>query len=367
MSMVSQYSDAVALHVTSKLEVVDVFGNVLDDISAHMDPHMSSVSRAMTDDTAVHGTAEFVLDTELNWPTALLAPSIVLRDLSTDMERAWRLGVYTVETPKFKTGVYPAQYTVHGYDLTSKLDYPTGKSIGFDGASNIVASVRSLLADAGMQNYAIDQGNADRALKIGLVWPLSQRTTWRCIIDELLAFGGYNGIYADRDGTLRAYPYVPPQDKTRAAVLDAEAETSVIRHPIDWQTDLYKRPNQWIVYRNDPGQDAPVEGNGIVTLNNVGVGPASQRARGEIIRRVVGVNATTQADLVTQAERIRDRDQWPRENVVLKTTPQPDLWHDDIVSVHVDELQWSNRSCEVQGWTLGLACKDMSIQVSPIR
>lgn len=335
-----------ALLVSSGLELLDQDLTVLADISDSLES--GSVSR---DNTAtIHGACSLKIAGALDWGSAIVRPYMTLTD---DFGRTLRynLGAYYTSTPVHDPSTSPVIYDVTGYDLLEALSSPVGSAYSVDKGSAYLDAVVQILADQGFSQVLLDPDRATTTLTSARVWPLDENITWLTVINDLLNAVGYEGIWADWDGVLRARAYQVPTMRTPEWVYDTGDNTSLLSTKRTVTRDFFDAPNRWVFVRsNEPDGTTPVDGNGIYTFINQSDGPTSVDARGRVISTVVPTEAADQDALVASASQTIAEQQRIDVKVVASTAPNPLHWHQDRIllsdpaigeDIDVLETSWS--------------------------
>lgn len=341
--------DSDALVVGNGCELIDQNLTVMDNISADFDG--GSVSRASY--ATLHGSASLAIARQLDWGRAIVRPYLTLSDgLIT---ARWNMGAYYTSTPIRSTRNIPVVYAVKGYDILHGLNTPVGESYVVSAGDAPLTTVGSILFERGFTNVLIDQTAAGSVLPAPRVWPIDATTTWLNIVNDLLAAIGYQGLWSDWDGRLRAQAYISPRDRLAEWRYDDGPLTSMMDPDRTYERDFFDAPNRWVFIRsNNVDGAAPVEGAGIYSYINEFRGDTSVQARdGRVITKVVFAEAADQLSLVRQAQSVIDADTNVKTVVKLSTSPNPMHWHFDRLTVADSAMGTVIEALSTQ-WTLPL-------------
>lgn len=285
-------------------------------------------------------------------------------------------GVYLPATPQAPMDTTDPIYSVTCYDLTSLFDIPIPFDVTYPAGTNPIFACSSIITSVAnnMGGYApwtwINYTNKSSTLNISLSWVADGSTTWLDIMNALLAAIGYYPLYADCYGTIQMQPWIDP----RVAPIDwtfdlTDPNQNIVDPTGTWSPDMYQVPNKW-VFILQGSTSTPVEGNGQYTLINQNSGPSSiNRQLGRVQLSYHSLNATGQADLVTQGNAIMVQESSLNETFSINTSPLPLAAHADVVNFICDTIEpnmfaaagpSSTRRCAVQSWELPLNGDPMS-------
>jgi hypothetical protein len=279
----------------------------------------------------------------------------------------FNLGVFYTDTPQEDLTQVPSTFDVTGYDILSVLNDPIGDTYSADVAVDPLSRVEEILLSRGVTQYQIDQDAYGQLLTSPMVWTLDDNATWLTAINRLLAYVGYQGIWSDWNGVLRAQTYTTPTDRSPDWVMRADVVNTILTQRRKRQRDFYDAPNRWVFYRaNNTDDAAPVDGAGRYEFINDTVGDSSVEARGgRIITKTVTVDAVTQDALVSAAQRTIDADMSIPTKFVHETAPFPLAWHFDKYTV-VDPDLGASLDVLASSWSLNLDGSDMVHEWSSI-
>lgn len=325
--------------LTGGLELVDLGLNLVEDISD--DLLGGEVTRNSY--ATMHGSLTINVARVLDWGAALIRPYLAITGTVPGQGRLsarFNLGVYHPTIPETVTGASVPTWGVGGYDILWRLAQPVGDAYAIAAGDPYLAAVEQILLARGYQAYVINQVSAATVAPADRTWVFDETTTWLTIVNDLLSSIGYAGIWSDWDGRLRCEPYILPQARANEWVYSDDQATTMLGVQRTIVRDYTDAPNRWVTYRSNNVDDvAPVEGNGIVTIQNDNIGDTSVTARGGVvITKVTGVDAADQPSLIAQANAIAQTDMdIPR--VITGTLPvaNPLHWHFDRVYLRTAE------------------------------
>lgn len=322
--------DANGITVGAGLELIDQDLTVMADITGDLEG--GSVSRASY--ATLHGTAQLGITTALDWAKAIVRPYMTIHD--GVITARFNLGAYYTSTPKRSPAREPIVYDVTGYDILHGLNSPVGEAYAVAAGRGYLDVVGGILAERGYTSVLIDQSAASAVLPAPRVWAIDDKTRWLSIVNDLLAAVGYQGLWSDWDGRLRAQSYTTPLRRLSEWTYDTDPRTSIMDRDRSYERDYFDAPNRWVAVRsNNIDGPAPVEGNGISTWVNQFTGDTSVQARdGRIITKVMFLEAADHAALVRQAQSTIDSDMNVKTKVTAATSPNPLHWHFDRLTVN---------------------------------
>jgi hypothetical protein len=347
--------DAPALIVSSGLELLDQGLNVLVDLTTYLTG--GEVSRASYAD--LHGSANLLLETELDWGTAIVRPFMNLTDGVTLLR--FNLGAYYTSSPTIEVEASPVLHTVIGIDIIDGLNDPLGETYVVDKGESYLDTVEQIFLQRGFTAYSIDWSAVDSVLPSPKVWLLDDHTTWLNVVNELLGGVGYQGVWSDWDGALRAQRYISPSLRASEFEYDVSEMTGMMEESRSIELDFYKVPNRWVFFRTNTTEGfTPIEGNGVYTFVNQADGPTSVTGRGgRVITKTLGIDAVDQAALVASGTVTIDADSTTNAKMTLHTSPNPLHWHFDRVTVDDPAMGITQDALTTQ-WTLPLNGEPMS-------
>lgn len=398
-AQVSSLIEAENLQVSAGLELLDADENLIEDISA--DLVGGTVDRGNY--RSIHGTCRLRISRELAWGSQRVKPYLVLTgpqqpttealtvvgdvltvggepltvDIADTTVRArFNLGVFLLSTPERRAGETPATYDVDGYDKLEILAHPHGTTFSAAAGAAYLTLVADLIAAAGESKVLLDQSAAATVLPTARVWPLVRQSdddgategaTTLQIINALLESVGYRSLWVDQDGFYRSEPYRSPAERGAEWTYSADSATTTVAEDRTASADYFATPNRWVFVRNDPAAASfPAEGDGIYTVVNQSDGLTSVDARGRTITRVVPLDASSQASLVKQGDRIVENDKRLDDWLALSVSLNPLHGHFDVVSVTDAQLGLTGAKYVVTDWSLPLDGSDMTLDLKAV-
>lgn len=359
-SVAALIQDSGAVEFSAGAELLDMNLNVMADISAMLEG--GRVGRQSYAD--LHGSAEFTLEGELDWGTAIVRPYMVMA--STTTTARFNLGAYFTQSDETVLGSDPTTYAVTGVDILDVLNDPVGEAYAVAAGTTYLSAVETILQNRGVTQYLIDQSGAAVTLPSPKVWELDESTTWLNVVNDLVGAIGYRGVWSDWDGMVRVQPYMSPADRPSEWTYTVDPATAMHREPRTIARERYRAPNRWVFYRTN-GVDGPppVEGAGVYTVTNQTSGPTSVQGRaGRVITRPVGLDAADQQSLVDAGRKTVDADMRNPGKLKLSTFPNPLHWHFDRVTMQDPALRQT--AMVVASWSLPLNGDDMDHEWSEI-
>lgn len=359
------YQDVIEspwLEVEPGLELLDEDQVLIEDISD--DLVGGSVSH--NNSNLIHGSATFQIERELAWHNQRLRPYMTVRN-QTGEEYTYYLGVYLPNTPSRVSGDVPQIFDVEAYDALTHINTPYGASLSVDEGTSYITQIETLLTAAGVPAYSIDQTEAATTTPSTFVWAIDDRNTYLKIINDLLLGIGYEELYSDRNGTLRAGPFAFPQDKSSTWTYNTESEDTIVVEGARSESDLHEIPNKWVFIRDDPEQVLPSEGDGLYTVTNQSSGITSVDSRGRTITKIQNIKtAYSQTELEIIGDMIADKDQQPRTTVSMSSGPNPIHFHYEVVTLNAPEIGAASAKYLQESWQLDLSGADMTHELREV-
>lgn len=369
------YTEAQVLALLQSSQVETTFGvdlltpslAFIESITDDVDAEGARVGRNMF--ANAHGSCDLTISRELAWGRDRVRPWMTLSSSLLGISGVrFNQGVYVMSEPESSFGQTPRSWPVTGLDQLSLLG-SIGDSHSVLVGANVLAAVRTALTLGGwLAPILLDSSGAAKTLTATMTWALtsSDSPTWLRVVNELLASIGYRGAWVDWDGALRSGPYILPADRPAEMRLDVGHLTKGIvngdrkvAHP------LWSAPNQWVfVAQNWP--TPPVNGNGRYETDNQSVGLSSKDS---LERTAMAppqfLDATTQADLVSQGNRIKAADMRSTEVISVTTGPLPCMWHSDRFE-YADSALGQDRQTVARSWVLPLAGGDATQEMETV-
>lgn len=328
--------DSPSPQIRAGMEVIDLALNVLDDVSD--DLVGGEVGRNSYN--VLHGDASFQLTRELDWGAGLVRPYLIMSGYTPigQVSARFNLGAWHLTIPTRVTGGAP--WEVGGFDMLLRLDDPIGDAYAISAGDSYLAKVEEIIQGRGYTQYVINPAYASVVAPTDRTWVFDDSLTWLTVVNDMLGSIGYAGIWSDWDGRLRVEPYVLPQMRAVEWTYDDSAATGQLDPERVYERDYTDTPNRWVIYRSNNVDDvAPVEGNGMVIIQNDAVGDTSVTNRGgRVITKVQGEDVADQASLIARAQQIAQTDMdLPRVLTANLPVPNPLHWHFDRCLLRLPE------------------------------
>lgn len=235
------------------------------------------------------------------------------------------LGVFIPSAPVEQWDEGGGRQEIELLDRTSIIaqDYvPTTYTIKKD--SNVVSEVRKLIASTGERVGSLTKSN--ETTNADMMWGAG--TNKLTIINELLDSAGYFALWADGNGQFRVEKYRSPKDRPVVyQMLDSGDSIYIPTFSID--RDIYEIPNRVIMTAQGAGES---EGWTAVATNENEKSPFSYQRRGRWVTDVqLGIEATSEENLQTKAERRLRQLSSTQATVEVQHAPVPGLRVNDVI------------------------------------
>lgn len=314
----------------------------------------------------LHATATFTMSQPLSWGNSIVRPYYLMTGPISSTARTlttmrFNLGAFYTDTPDEDLTELPSTFDVIGYDVLSILDDGVADSYSVDTGTDPLERVEEILLTRGVTQYQIEKDMTGKLLTSPMVWTLDDNATWLTVVNRLLAYVGYQGIWSDWNGVLRAQQYTNPSDRSPEWVMGVDVADTILTQRKRRQRDFYNAPNRWVFYRaNDTETAPPVDGAGRYEFTNDTEGDTSVEARGgRTITKTVSVDVADQASLVAVAQRTINADISIPTKFIIDTAPFPLAWHFDKYTIQDPQLG-ATLDVLASSWRLDLGGTDMS-------
>lgn len=323
-----------ALIVSAGAELLAGDLTVVQDIS----DDLASCTVDRNNKATIHGTVKMALSRELAWGSDLVRTRMTISDGVTSA--TWYTGVWSLATPERRFVESPATYDCSGFDRLFLLSREIGAGYSIAAGADVLTAVRQAITDAGLSGVLLDGSAAGQTVPRPVVYPLSSQTpaTWLRVINDLLQQVNYRGMYCDQLGRFRSEPYASPSTRPVEWTFDGGAAT-ILGEDMVQTLDLWAIPNRWIFRQSNraDGSVAPVEGNGVYTVNNLTNGLSSQGSRSpKVWPTTIDYEAASQAALVSLGDRRVASDLRASASYKVSTSPLPIAGHSDVAVLAVD-------------------------------
>jgi hypothetical protein len=344
-------------------DLLDADGAFLEDLTSDL---QAGGSVELNSHRTVHRTCRVLLSRELDWGAVRLRLWMTLASKTTGLALKAFVGVFLLETPTTVTGRTPRTWVVEGYDLLGALAVDGGRTYRVAAGTKITDAVVQAIAAAGITATVQLASTGDApTLPSDMVWSMRDDVTWLRIVNDLLAAGGYRGLWADHLGRYRSEPYRPPQDRGVEWEYDAGHVDTILGDRMELTTDLWQIPNRWVFYVDDPARGEPVAGDTLYIVDTPDTDPTSAAARGRVIPRKVAVDAADHASLVSQGDRIAARDREVTTRAAVTVGANPLHGHFDVIRL-VDAEAGVSGKWQVTSWSLPLDGSDMTLDAKAV-
>jgi hypothetical protein len=311
----------------------------------------------------VQGTLTMSISQALQWGYDRVRPYMLLSSETVGVSSVrWNLGVFIMTTPDMPLDPSPTTYSVSGLDQNYLLQDNIQDSRSVPAGADVLTAVQAALTAAGiLAPVLLDTTAAGKRLVTPLTWPLTSGSspTWLVVVNALLAAIGYLPIWTDWNGAFRSGPIIDPSLKPPEWTFKVgDLKTGVVAAARTVSNDVWSSPNTWRFTQNGLGVP-PVEGAGQYTTYNSSTGPSSIASVGARHAPVQFLDATSQADLVTQGDAIKATAMRVTEVLTLALSPFPAVWNRDTV-LYSDPALGPDRVAQCRSWSMPLDGSDMS-------
>jgi hypothetical protein len=344
------------------MQLLDTDLTVLSDVT----DYLVSATVGRDNYADIHASASFELNQPLSWGNSIVRPYFQMTGptsstATTLTTMTFYLGAFFTDSPAEDLSEDPPSYAVTGYDILSVLDDAIGDAYSVDVGVDALDQVELILQSRGIVRYAIDKDRTGTLIVSPMVWTLDDNVTWLTVVNALLAFVGYQGIWTDWNGVFRCQSYTAPGDRASEWSLTSDIDTTILTQRRTRTRDFYNAPNRWVFYRsNNTEGAAPVDGDGRYEYVNAADGDTSVEARGgRTITKTLGIDAADQYSLVQAGNQVVAADMLIPTTVALETAPFPLVWHFDKYLVS-DPALGAAVSVLSSSWSFNLDGSDMS-------
>lgn len=315
----------------------------------------------------------------LQWGSALVSLSYLVRSpyYAGGVWQEFPIGVYVCTSPQADLqDTTVAQVTGSGKNYL--LGSAVSQSFSFQTGFSFTSAVRDVLRAAGvlgstatlasLVNYNADWGVKTVTTTQGILnYAPSDNWTYLGIVNDLLKMSGQQPLYTDPLGQWTIDANYSPSTQSSLIDLIGAAYTGA---PANWQydsqvsddtrtytADVTGVVNQWIFIQSGlTFQPTGTDGsNGRYVVNNTTTPPSDQNTVGRVITEVDYLDATGQADLVSQGNSIVQTALAGAEVFDIDTMPNPGFWYYPVFRYFDGRLpRTSIRKLQDQRWTLPL-------------
>lgn len=331
--------ESSGIQIRWELRLKSYLGDDLGDFTDCLVLSDSYIARDATEQ--VQGTGHLVLCRPLNWQDSLACPRIYMKDIDTDTEIYWDMGTWVFREPG-RSLENEDLWEVDIADIIDIMGVETGATWTIADGTNIGDAVAQVIQEP---FYATphDLPAIPWEMANDAQWPITERSTWIDIANELLEAGAFASLYANRNGVLTTYPWEVISQVTPIWKFQEDLKICWLREDCFREPPPASVPNKWIGINRSV--DNPVEGNGVFTIDN-SVGR-------RLVPHVFEVSAVDQASLVSMVTRARQDDVLQGNRLNLKNAITPVFWHGDVVEVCLPKLEAGGVNNPVLGMVIG--------------
>lgn len=338
--------DGARREVRFRFDLLDTANHPIGDVTGDVAAGARISYNALADVSATLQAT--IRDTGgVDWLQDRLRPWMDVR-LQDGTWQPYPLGVYLpATTVRQGRGRGAVMRPVDGYDLLQLLaDDKAADRVTYLAGAQVVGVVRDELEAAGLADHNLTPST--ETLSADREWPPGTSRLRR--INDLLAMIGYEAMHISPRGAPVARPWRPPDQRSAVWVYRDDAD-SVALPTVDHELDLWGIANRWVLVASEPDQEPLVA----VRENTDAASPTSQQARGRVITDFrEGAEATSQAALDAQADRIASEASQVYEAVDFTSALMPVHWHASVVDLVWSELGLAARYVEHK-WDMTLA------------
>lgn len=357
---------APAIATSYRLEVIDFAGNIIMDATDRLDVNGSVVSRNSQGEVA--GVATFVLRdiTGIDPGRHQLRLEMTISDQQDIIPSVtWEMGTW-VMTPYAIPLSNRELVSVECYDLTTLLSSHLARSFTAPAGENVQTTVERLLSEHGIFTVGIALGvdipeislvvdlpQIDYEMVSTPTWMPVEQLTYIQIANELLTASDHDPLYMERDGRITTYLWQAVETMPSAWSFDITRPGNWISGTSILEPQTEPVPNEWVGICT--AQDQIGLCNPVVLRNINPMSPWSIPSQGgRIYRRIVESPVATTANLEINVQRIAQNDYLRARRLRLHCGPLPHLWHNQVVSITIPELDLFDQKGLVREWHMPL-------------
>lgn len=383
LAVLNTLAQAGNRNYTYQLLRVDDAGSELEDLTPYVVRGRQPATVAHDCTAECPGKLTTALSQPLQWGYDRVQP-ISLISAPGYAGGAWQgfpRGIFVATTPGSDNLDVSGRFDVAGWDRVYLLQSDPQNSWSFASGSTYLAAVTALIHATPLLNgsdplsvictYPGDWST--KTLPQTRTWPAGSGSTRIQIINSLLTESGMRPLHTDpTTGGWRITAQTPADvaalawrwqgsDVTNPPTALGDTgwpDRKIVRYARQaYSGDVYNAPNRWIFIQSGlTFQPTHTDGSdGRYVVDNTTRPPGDQISVGRTIAKVVTVDASGQADLVTQGDRIVDDDLASIEQVTLVTVPWPTAAHFDVFQFsHQNFPDSPIRRLEAQSWEMDL-------------
>lgn len=306
----------------------------------------------------IHRGVTIELTRELAWGRDRIRPWVRLSKGAVSAK--FYRGVFILSTPERQYGRTPAVFTCTGKDLLTLLARQVNDTYVATAGTTYLQAFRDVLTAAGISTPPrLDGTKQDTALPADRVWGFGN-VRWLDIANDLMAEIAYTDVFMSPDGTPRAQPIAPVEQRAPEHRFDtSDASTDLVDAKYAETQDLWGAYNYWRFIRRKLGYQ-PVVGDGLYEFTNQSDGLSSVDSIGLNPAPAQVLDVADQAALEAEGARIIAADRRTEHKFKINVDPFPIAEHRDVVEL-VNErgafkmlvTSWEETPYSKGTWTLG--------------
>lgn len=258
----------------------------------------------------------------------------------------WALGIFIMSSPTRVCESGVIWRDVEAYDSTLILKEDLFEERYFiDKDKNYIDEIKEILNSAGI--WKINIKNSD--LTVNAAKEFEGGTSKLDAINALLSEINYESIQVDPYGFFKSSPYILPSEK-EIEYTYAVDKTSIIHDGMIDELDLFKVPNKWITYTNNPD----IETLTSIYVNSSPASSTSTYSRGRtIVDKAPVDDIADQKTLDAYTLRRAQESSMVVRKLIFDTALMPHHTHKDVLYVKNGDLSLANKYIETQ-WKMSL-------------
>lgn len=327
------------VHISWELHLRNWRGSYLGDFTDLLVLAGSHLSRDATE--PVQGRGHLTLSDQLDWKNVLAAPRVRMVDLLTRREYSWDMGLWVFRNPG-RSLENDQLWESEVADIVEIMDVQSGVTWVVNRGENIAHAVADIIRSP-IRGLPYNLPLIPWETATDVLWPITERSTWIEIANELLESSAHASLYADRTGCLTTYPWKPVESLIPVWRFSDEEEISWLREDCYREAPPATSPNKFIGINRSV--DDPVEGSGVHTIDR----SAGQR----IVPDVFEVSAVDQSSLTALVQRANQDALLQENRLNLRTGMTPVFWHGDVVEVAIPRLGAGTQDDPIRGLVIG--------------
>lgn len=379
-NLAGMHADPTANDVTVQMFRTDLSGVLGEDITG---------DTVKTPDCKINYNSNSVVSEDMTLTTAasVRAGSEIIAAFQLVRNKRWNslhgfdpltfhrypVGHYVMTSPGYNDLDTADYQSLRGYgknyllqnDIASTMQWPAGTAVG-----DIVAAV---FVAAGL---LVLPATLDTIVDFPGDWPakaLASPATYTLdgtdiqfiqIVNDVLKQSGCRPLYVNSIGRWQiAYLTDLTSEANRwewfgssgTGISSSDLESRIVEmHTPNYSGDVWAKPNAW-TYIVSGATSTPVLGNGRYEVINDRIQPADTTSTGRVLRAIRSVSATSQSDLVAQANAEINAELSAIEQISFQTATWPVAGHFDVFTFHHKSLPLqSYRKVQAQTWSLSL-------------